>query len=546
MHALKSKLLQNWKSGITVSIVSIPLALALAITSGATPTQGIITAFWAGLLGAIFGGSNFNIIGPTGALAGILITYALAHGSEVLPAVAVLSGLLILIAYIFNLDKYIVFIPRSVVHGFTLGVAFNIALGQLDNIFGITGLQKTDSLVKNILITLQHISQTDWLIVGIFLISTLFILFWNKKFPKIPGAAIVAFLSISAMMVLPALGYTPSILTIGDKYPSLHATLFENPLLQLQWNIFLVKDIWVLAIAVAVISILETLLSGQIADTMTGTKFNRKKEVLGLSIANLGSGLMGGIPATAALARTALNIKSGANHKASGAINAIFVGAIALFLVSFFKLLPMVIVASILVVVAIGMVERKHFIHLVENERIAFVLSLIVAFVVVVEDPMMGILAGTVIALLIFVNKLSYGQTEVLIWKNGKMTEALLKNDFLKKAVIDSDIIVYKITGALTYINMPAHLEAAQKIKNNNYIILSLRHSFYADIDGIDYLGEIIEVLKKKNNKKILIAGINKEIEKLIHKEAFYKKKLVEGKIYKRTSEAIKEIIPKY
>jgi len=204
----------------------------------------------------------------------------------------------------------------------------------------------------------------------------------------------------------------------------------------------------------------------------------------------------------------------------------------------------MVIIAAILVVVAIGMIEKKHFIHLIENAKTSFFLSLFVALIVIIEDPIAGILLGTVIALLIFVNKLSYGQTEVLLWKNGKMTEALLKNDFLKKEVVDSDIVVYKISGTLTYINMPAHLEAIEKIKNNNYVIISLRHSFYADIDGIDYLGEIIELLKQ-NNKKVLLAGINKEIEKQVQNENFYKKKLIEGKIYKRTSEAIKEITGK-
>ncbi|HBB37885.1 MAG: Sulfate transporter [Candidatus Magasanikbacteria bacterium GW2011_GWD2_43_18] len=535
------QLRQNWKSGITVSIVSIPLALALAITSGATPTQGIITAFWAGLLSAFLGGSNFNIVGPTGALAGILITYSLTHGYQILPIVAIISGLLIMIAYIFHLDKYIIFIPRSVVHGFTLGVACIIGLGQLDNMLGMPTLPKTESLLQNTLITLQHIGQAHWGIFFLFVLCTLFILLWNKKFQKIPGAAVAAFGSILAMLILPVFGYGHTLVTLGDKYPAIQATLFENPFSQFHINVFLTKELWILASATAIIAILETLLSGQIADTMTGTKFNRRKEVFGLSVANIGSGLMGGIPATAALARTALNIRSGATNRASAIVNALCIGGITIFMIQFFAMLPMVVIASILVVVAIGMIERKHFIHLIENEKTAFLLSLVVAIIVVLEDPIIGILIGTVIALLIFVNKISYGQTEVLLWKDGNMTEALLKNDFLKKEVIDSDIVVYKISGTLTYINMPAHLEAVQKIKHNKYVILSLRHSFYADIDGIDYLGEIIELLKRHNGK-VLLAGINKEIEKLIYKEPFYQKKLVEGKIYKRTSEAIKEI----
>lgn len=542
LATIKTLVGQNYKAALTVSIVSVPLSLALAITSGATPTQGIITAFWAGLLGAVWGGSNYNVMGPTGALAGILVSYALIHGYQILPIVAILAGGLILLSYLFGLDKYIIFIPRSVIYGFTLGVAILIGLGQLDNMLGIAEIEKTESFLGNVVMVLQHLELAHWPVFFIFGLSTLFILGWNKKYPSIPGASVVAFLGIGAMLILPWLGYTPNILTLGDKYPSIHATLFENPFKGFSWELFLEKDLWMLAVFTAVIGILETLLSGQIADSMTDTKFNHKKEVLGLSIANIGSGLMGGLPATAALARTALNIKSGANHKTSAIMNALFVGLIAIFFITFFKFLPMVIVASILSVIAIGMVEKKHFIRLLENEKQAFVLSLFVALVVVVEDPIIGILMGTIVALLIFVNKLSYGQTEVLLWKNGKMTEALLKNDFLKRSVIDSDIVVYKISGTLTYVNMPAHLKAAQKIKHNNYVIISLRHSFYADIDGVEYLGEIIELLKKNKNKHILLTGINQEIQTLIHKEAFYQQKLVEGKIYTRTSEAIEAI----
>ncbi|OGH58972.1 MAG: hypothetical protein A2725_04480 [Candidatus Magasanikbacteria bacterium RIFCSPHIGHO2_01_FULL_33_34] len=537
------KIQENWKSGITVSMISVPLALALAITSGATPTQGIITAFWAGLLGAIFGGSHFNVIGPTGALAGILISYSLSHGYETLPLIAILSGIIIMFAYFFHLDKYIIFIPKSVVHGFTLGVAMIIGVGQLDNILGINDIEKSEHFIVNIINILQNIEKAHYGIFVLFIISTVFIIIWNKKFPKIPGGAIIVFFSIVIMMLLPAMGYTPSLVTLADKYPNIQATLFENTLFHFNWSIIASKEVWILAITTSIIAILETLLSGQIADNLSGTKFNRRKEMLGLSIANIGSGIMGGIPATAALARTALNIKSGANHKTSAIINALFIAIITFFILGYFKLLPMVIIASMLVVVAIGMVEKRHFIHLIENEKIAFFLSILVAILVVVEDPIFGILVGTVIALLIFINKLAYGQTEVLLWKNGKMTEVLLKNDFLKKEVIDSDIVVYKISGSLTYVNMPAHLEAVQKIQNNNYVIISLRHSFYADIDGIDYLSEIVELLKKNKNKKILLTGINKEIEKLIYKEPFYKNKVIEGKIYKRTSDAINKIL---
>jgi SulP family sulfate permease len=541
---MKNKILQNWKSGFTVSLVSIPLSLALAIASGATPTQGIITAFWAGLLGAILGSSNFNIIGPTGALSGILISYSLMYGYESLPIIAILSGFLILLCFLLKLDKYIIFIPRSVVHGFTLGVAFVIGLGQLDNALGLQDIPKTEFFLQNLWISVQHIAEMQWIVLGMFVLGVSFIFFWNKNFSKIPGAIILAFVSIAVMIFLQSLNINVSLTTLGDKYPELQSSFFHNIFPVFSWEILLNKHVWILSVATAVISILETLLSGQIADSMTRTKFTHSKEVFALAMANIGSGLMGGIPATAALARTALNIKSGANSKISGIISAIFVGIISLFFLTYFKQMPMVVIASILTIVAIGMVEKRQYIHLIDNQKTAFFLAIFVALLVIVKDPMTGILVGTGIALFIFVKKVSYGQTEILIWENGKMIESVLKDAFIKRKDIHSDLIVYKISGILTYINMPAHLKAIEKIKNNKYVILSLRHSFYADIDGVDYLKEIVEILDS-NNDHVLLTGINAELGKFLYRKKFYKEKQKQGYVFHRTSEALDTILKK-
>ena len=125
---------RNWKSGISVAMVSIPLSLSLAIAAGASPMTGIITAVWAGLIGGIIGGSKYNIIGPAGALTGILISYSLLYGPAILPILAIISGILILVIRFLKWDKYLVFVPSSVVHGFTLGVALTIAGSQLNQI----------------------------------------------------------------------------------------------------------------------------------------------------------------------------------------------------------------------------------------------------------------------------------------------------------------------------------------------------------------------------------------------------------------------------
>jgi len=538
---LKNQLKLNWKSGLTVAFISIPLSLALAIASGATPVQGIITALWAGLIGAFLGGSPFNIIGPTGALSGILISFAITNGSFALPVIAILAGIIIFIFYIFKFDKYIIFIPRSVVQGFTLGVAFIIAFGQLDSILGVTGVVKTENIIENIVATLSHFSEIRWSVFAIFILSVLFIFIWDKLIKKLPGSIIIAFIGIIAAIILNKTNSTYSLTVLSDKFPDIKPVFFENFYNKFDLSVFMTKKIWATAFAVAVIGILETLLSGQIAKQMTKVPFNRSKEVLGLSIANLGSGLMGGIPATAALARTALNIKSGATSRFSGILSALFLAIIVLFLLTFFKMLPMVIIGAILFVVAIRMSEVKHFIKLIYNEKAAFAITTTVAVITVVEDPITALLVGSFISLLIFVNHVSYGTTEVTLWKDGKLEETLLSPAIAKKETLTAELVVYKITGTLTYINMPAHIETVNKIVNNKYIVISLRNAFYADSDGVEYLGELVEILKA-SNETVYLAGVNDMILKAIENEPFYKQKLTENKIFERTSDAIKEV----
>lgn len=541
MSLFWNHLRQNWKAGLAVSLVSLPLSVALAIASGATPTQGIITGIWAGLIGAIFGGSHYNIIGPTGALSGVLIGYVFVYGFQMLPFVALLSGMLILMAYFFHLDRYIIFIPQSVVHGFTLGVAFIIGLGQLNNAVGFQ-IEKTDSLIHNVFITFQHISEFHWIVFFLFLGGVLFILLWNKYFKFLPGAIVLAVFGIGLSLLM-SRNLIPSLdlQTLGDAYPDIRPILFENIWNNFSWNIFMTKPLWVVSIATAIIAILETLLSGQIANTMTKTKFDRSREVFGLALSNIGSGLLGGIPATAALARTSLNVKSGANHRTAGILNSFFLILIIFVILPYFRWLPMTFVASILVFVALNMVKKSHFIHLIENGKTAFVISLIVAAVTLIEDPIVGIAIGTIIALLIFVNKFSQGHTEILFWKNGVMKESIMKDVFLKRGSIDSDLVIYKISGTLTYINMPAHIQVVEKIKGNKCVIVSLRHAFYADTDGVDYLEELISILKK-NNDDVVLSGINSAILKKIQKTHFYKHKVAQKKIFERTSDAIKAV----
>lgn len=538
MNKTFEHLKQNWKSGITVSLVSLPLSISLAVAANATPVMGVITSIWAGIIAAIFGGSHFNIVGPTGALSGLLATYAILYGVGVLPFLAVLSGIIILFFFVFHFDKYIIFIPSSVVHGFTLGVACIIALNQLNFALGLTGLAVHEKFFENVLESLKHFSQTNSAALVLFVLALVVLLLFTKYIKKVPGAIVVAFFGIG-LGILSSKGVIPfSLQTLATKFGDMQPTLALLPHFSLSMlNIHVIKA----AFAIALIAILETLISAKIADGMTKTKFDQRKEVMGLGLANIFSGICGGIPATAALARTALNIKSGATHRTSGIINAIMVALVALFFLPTFKYLPLPIVAAILVHVAIRMVEAEHFSHMFKHDRFAFILSLVVALVTIVEDPIIGILLGATVALLYFVNQLSKAQAEITVNKNKKVVSRVLGSDAKKIKKLKGDVLVYRFAGQMTYVNAQSHIQMIREIHDTKTLVLSFRNLFYVDVDGMDAIEEIIEELKNKNIN-VILTGVGDLLQPQFQKTKWFQEKKKKNKVYESTSDALLDL----
>lgn len=526
----------NWKSGLTVALVSVPLSLSLAIASGASPITGIITAVWAGLIAAAVGGSEFNVIGPAGALSGILAGVTLTFGASILPFVAIGSGIIIFVFYVLRWDKYLVFIPSSVMHGFTLGVGLTIALGQVNAALGLQGLRVHESLFMNFYESLLHVGQTQ-VPTAIFFAVTLALLFVLARFtPRIPGAVVVAVLGIGFGYMAESHMLPFTVQTLFSKYGAFKATLIQMPSFTLPpMSIALVKAV----ITVAIVAILETLLSAKIVDGMTNTRFNQKKEMLGLALANIGSGLAGGLPATGVLARTALNAKSGATSRYSSGINAIFVLLIALVLFPGFQYLPMAVVAAILVFAAVRMVEVAHFSRLFEFDQSSFWLAMLVAALTFGVDPMMGIFTGATISLLEFAQHLSRGQSELTLHKNQKLL-ARIPHHRLHEFNDESDVIVYRFAGELTYFNAKSHEDAFRKIKADT-LILSLRNLFYIDLDGLDILQEIIDH-QEKAGKKVILTGASEFIAPLLEKAAWFRTKEQAGAVFASTTDALKSL----
>lgn len=497
---------KNLLSGLTVALVSIPLSISLAVASGVAPLAGIITAIWAGFVGAAFGGSNYNIIGPTGALSGLIAAYALTHGPETVPFLAVVSGIFIILAYLMRLERYLIFIPASVIHGFTLGVAVIIALNQLNFALGLQGLTKHEKFIENVTESLSHINQASWPTFFLFLLFFAGLLLVRKVLPSIPGIILLAPCGV-------ALGYATtkaflpfSIETLGDTFGTIQLHLVSLPRL-IYSNHSIIP-----AMVIACIAIIETMLSAKIADSMTRTKHHARKEMRGLGFANIVSGFMGGIPATAALARTALNIKTGATSKLSALISSIAIAAGSCICLPLFSFMPMAVIAAMLVYVACTMIEREHFERLFQYDKKNFFLALIVAAITLYEDPIIGILAGAALALLFLVNKLAYSYYEVTIH------EPLAQKAYAQK----NNLLIYTFKGKLIYLNGQAHcIQFQSDFADYKKIILDL-DIYFIDLDGVDALEEIIDTIQNRH-QQVAIVQHAPHIKKMLYSSKKFK-----------------------
>lgn len=525
----------NWKSGLTVALVSIPLSISISIASGASPIPGIITAVWAGIIASIFASSKFNIMGPAGALTAILAAAALQFGPGALSTLAVMAGVVILCAWALKLDRYISYIPLSVIHGFTLSVGIVIALNQLNFAFGITGLAKHPDLLGNIRETLTHLYLANPVAVGFFICAMVFMFAALRLTPKIPGAIMLAPLAILFGWLTQS-GYLPlSLQLLRDVYPNLSLSIFSIPK-------FVFSNALVLpALTVALVAIIETELSAKIAGNMTKTKHDRRKELFGLGLANIGSGFFGGLPASGVFVRTSLNARANATHKMSQGINGVAVAIIAIPVLGLFSYIPMAAIAAILVFAAIRMVEVHQFQKLFAVDKLGFLTAIIVTVVSVYEDAMIGILVGTVISLIILIERMSRGQFELVINKDQKVVERIVGADTSAHIQIpeNAQVCVYSVKGYLTYTNAFRHVARIRStLSKAQTVILRLRELTYIDVDGLDAIDEILEDLAR-NNVRVVITGVSPLIAKQMKHSKPFQEASARGDVYTKAEEAL-------
>lgn len=520
-------------AGLTVGVISLPLAMAFAIASGVKPEYGIYTTIFAAALVAVFGGSRYQVAGPTGAFIPILLSIVLTYGYENLLLAGFLAGIILILMGLFNFGSLIKFIPRPVTIGFTAGIAVNIFVGQIANFLGLTGLERHEGFLlnmKEIIINLSTINLyatlTAVLCLAIILITPYFL-------PKLPGA--LAGIVISTIVA--SLFYPNEVSTITSAFGGIPSNLpqFVIPDVTLD----MVKQLLRPAVTIAMLGAIESLLSAVVADGMTGTRHNSNRELIGQGIANMLIPLFGGIPATGAIARTATNIKSGAATRVSVIISALFVLVTLLVIAPYAGSIPLASLAPVLMIVAFNMSEHRSFSLTVQTRSYSAVVLVITFLLTVLVDLTVAVEVGLLLAMVLFVKRMSEIMvvTKVLPDQDENLVEVSTT------ALIDThdcpEISIYSVEG-------PLFFGAAQMFSQTvmgtiqyypKFIILRMSKVPLIDLTGENHLRNIVEFIKKRGTT-VLIAGLNGQPEKKIKTTGLFEKIGAEN-FFPHTSDAI-------
>lgn len=446
-----------------------------------------------------------------------------------------------LIAYWTKIIKYLTLIPAAGLEWFLFAVGLTILLSQLPNALGIV-VPVHDKIYLNIQEIFLHITQTQRVPCMISLIGILIIFVLKKKAPKLPWAIIVSLLGIGLWFLVQQ-WLVPDMTLLIDKYPSLNFSLrdfgYIKSFAQLLQNHELLLEIIKTSLIVAIITVLETIISGKAAEKITKKWFSKDKEIFWNAIANIWSGIMGGLPVTAVFVRTSLNINSGAKSKRSEGIAALSILAICLLAFNnLFILLPMSVIAAILISIAIGILDVSVFKHFYGFKKTSFYIVVITIIVSVFVDTIAGIVVGTIIALLVFIKRTSNEQINVIVFKNHKFVSKSSLKEYIHHQDKE-DTLVVKFSGQINYLNSDNYYQQLRKIQWCKKIVFSFSQASDVDMDGLQSLESSLEYFLSKDIDVYLTGIGSKRMNRLSAHLPVVQKLVQENKLYPSTSELL-------
>jgi sulfate permease, SulP family len=506
-----NKFLHDLIAGITVGLVALPLAMAFSIASGLTPQAGIYCAIVTGFLISLLGGSKTQIGGPTGAFVVVISGIVALHGVDGLFMCTVMAGILLMIMGIAGMGTAVKFIPRPVVIGFTNGIAILIASTQVKDFFGLRLAKVPGVFWRRIEALAGNFHTLSYTATALATGTVLVMIFCRAVSNRIPGA-IVAFLLGTAAVVL----FKLPVETIGSRFGGIPAGLphFVIP----RFRADLIHGLLGPALTVAMLGAIESLMSAVVSDRMSNDHHNPNVELIGQGVANIVSPMFGGLPATGAIARTATNIRAGAQSPVAGMIHALTLLCILLFAAPLVSHVPLAVLAGILMVVAYNMGEWREIPQLLKLTKTDISVWLVTFALTVFADLTVAVEAGMILAALLFISRVATTTTV------SQVTDEYVEDG--RVHILQDKEIPYYAT--IFRIHGPFLFGATDKINAVTedlhtlppVVILRLRNMTALDATGLFAIEEVARQLQA-TNRILILCGAREQPASMIHQAEF-------------------------
>ncbi len=506
-----NKFVHDLVAGVTVGLVALPLAMAFAIASGLTPQAGIYCAIVTGFLISALGGSRTQIGGPTGAFVVVISGIVALHGVDGLFMCTVMAGILLVIMGIAGMGTAVKFIPRPVVIGFTNGIAILIASTQVKDFFGLQLAKVPGVFWLRMEALAANIHTLSYTATALAVCTVLVMIFCRAVSDRIPGAIVVFVLGTGAVILfkLPAE-------TIGSRFGGIPSGLphFLIP----KFRTDLIHGLLGPALTVAMLGAIESLMSAVVSDRMSNDHHNPNVELIGQGVANIISPMFGGLPATGAIARTATNIRAGAQSPVAGMIHALTLLCIVVFAAPLVRHVPLAVLAGILMVVAYNMGEWREIPQLLKLTKTDISVWLVTLALTVFADLTVAVEAGMILAALLFISRVAATTTV------SQVTDEYVEDGRIH--ILQDKDIPYYVT--IFRIHGPFLFGATDKINAVTedvhtlppVVILRLRNMTALDATGLFAIEEVARQLHA-SNRVLILCGAREQPAGLIHQAEF-------------------------
>ena len=500
-----AKFQQDALAGLTVAAVALPLALAFGVASGASAAAGLVTAILAGIIIGGLAGAPYQISGPTGAMSAVLIVLVQKYGLQGIFVAGLISGILLTLIGLLRLGRFIAFIPSPVITGFTSGIALIIFIGQIDNFLGA----KTEAAESAALKFINYFKGgylPDWHAIALAGVVILTMLFWPKKLnARFPASLLGLILATALNWVLnwpvKMIGEIPQTLFLADRLDLLNLPWAQLPQ-------FIAP-----ALTITALGAIESLLCGAVGSNMTGIRLQANQELIGQGVGNILIPFFGGVPATAAIARASVGIKSGGQTRLVSIIHALGLLASMFLLAPVMARIPLAALAGVLMVTAVRMNEW-HAIRFMFGKRFktAMLASTITMLATVTLDLTQAILIGTLVSAAIFLNELS--SLDVTI---QEVDPEKLRQRGIENAGNCRHVRVAFLTGPLFFAATGNFIEAFNHLGETHALILSMRGVSNIDTSGLEAIRNLHERLKKQGGT-LMFAGVHENARTMMER----------------------------